>query len=91
MQDIISALVKKRSNLIASKQKIEDDARSRCRELDAEIENINRALDTINSAAKQYLCKACGGTGEILYTDAAGGRDFKKCTACKGTGICQTK
>lgn len=87
MQDIITALVRKKQNLAEQKRHIEATAKARCKEIDGEILNIDNALNIINDAAKQFLCKACGGMGEVGYTDAAGSRDTKLCEQCKGTGV----
>lgn len=87
MTDIISSLTKKKATLLGAKRKIQEDAKRQCDELDIEIKRIDDALQTINDAAKQFLCPSCGGSGEEYYTDAAGSRDTRACHKCNGTGI----
>ena len=85
--DLIGALNKKRHALIARRLKLTEDYERSAHEIDVEIDNIDKAIDTLNEALKDYVCPACGGTGEESYTDAAGGRDYRKCSRCGGTGV----
>lgn len=87
MNDIISALVKKKNHYAETKKRIKEEAKRQCDEIDVEIAKLDQALETINSAIAPYICAACHGTGEEAYTDAAGSRDTRPCSKCGGTGI----
>jgi len=56
-------------------------------EIDKEIAEEKEALTRIKEILSLYTCKACGGSGEERFIDAAGSRDSRKCGTCRGTGI----
>lgn len=85
--DIITKLTHRKTAIVAAKANIMRDAEAQCRKLDAELRSISKAIETINSAAQPFLCKSCGGSGEESYTDGAGSKDTKPCSACGGTGV----
>lgn len=87
MVDIISALQKKRVSLTREKQRIHDEAQRRMAELDAEIEEVDKARETINNAVKDLLCPTCKGTGSVRRCDAAGSMEDDVCPTCHGTGV----
>jgi hypothetical protein len=87
MVDVVSALTRKKARLVERKGRIMDDCRSQVREIDAEIADVNKALDLIKEATKDLICPVCRGTGNVRKCDAAGDMDDEPCSACKGTGI----
>ncbi len=87
MFNIIDTLVDKRARLLKARRAIREEADRKIASLDAEISQINEAIDVINDACKPLICTCCGGTGEERYTDGAGSRDTRTCTKCGGTGI----
>lgn len=87
MADYIGALTAKKAKLVGARQKIQADADNQIQQINGQIQAIDRAIALLNDAVKDYVCKACGGTGEVRYTDAAGSRDWKECPVCRGTGI----
>lgn len=87
MTDVVSALNRKRASLNAQKRRIREDAERMMAEIDAELENVARAIDTLNDAVREYLCLTCGGKGTIRKPDAAGQMEDCQCPACKGTGV----
>lgn len=89
MPDVITALVSRRSALERRKAQIQADANRQIEEIDAEIQNIKNALNTVNKALSGVLCSVCGGTGSIRRPDAAGQMEDWPCGTCHGTGIKQ--
>ena len=57
------------------------------KELDAEIAKEKTTLEKLEKALEPYVCKACNGERTESYTDAAGGKDWRECSACLGTGV----
>ncbi len=87
MADVVMALTRKKARLIEQKKRVMDEAQRQVREIDAEIEDTNKALAAIDDAVKDILCPVCRGTGSVRKCDAAGDFDDETCSACKGTGI----
>lgn len=87
MANAITILTEKRRRLGDRKAQLRRDYERQVKEIDAEINHINDVLKTIEEAAAQYVCKACGGTGVRSTIDAAGSRDEIPCERCHGTGF----
>lgn len=87
MADVISALYRKRADLLNKKKTIQLEAEIRMTQVDNELKDIDRALATLNNAVKDYLCPHCKGSGEIRKPDAAGQMDDWPCPKCGGTGV----
>ena len=87
MYNMVTGLSCKRSQLMARKHELQREYVAKVDEIDREIEKVNQALELLDEATKEFRCPNCDGTGEISYTDAAGGRDYKECPYCKGTGV----
>lgn len=87
MADVISALYRKRADLLNRKKTIQLEAEIRMTQADNELKDIDRAIATLNNAVKEYLCPQCKGIGEIRKPDAAGQMEDWPCPQCKGTGV----
>lgn len=87
MTDIITALNKKKSTLVRRKQEITTEAKRQIEVLDTGISEVNKAIETLNEAVKDYLCPRCKGTGNIRRCDAAGQMEDDTCPDCRGTGV----
>lgn len=87
MADMVMALTRKKARLIEQKRRVMDEAQRQVREIDAEIEDTNKALAAIDDAVKDILCPTCHGDGTVRHCDAAGDMEDVTCPACKGTGI----
>lgn len=87
MPDIMTAITKKKAALLEKKRGIQIAAERQIEEIDKEIAEVEKALQTLNDAVKDYICPVCKGTGNERYADAAGSRDERPCSACKGTGV----
>lgn len=85
--DPIKAMMDNRARLVARKRQLEEDHRRAVAEIDDEIQNINRAMETVRKAVEPYLCPDCGGSGSRRVPDAAGQAEDRPCPSCKGTGI----
>lgn len=60
----------------------------------AEIAKLERSLQALKheeayAATLTEKCPSCSGSGEESYTDAAGSRDWRSCSTCKGWGYIQ--
>lgn len=87
MNDLVSELARRKQHYISLKRSIMKDAEEQCKELDIEIQNIDKAVSVINEVISPYICPVCNGTGQVRKCDAAGQMESVKCTYCKGTGI----
>lgn len=87
MTDVIYALVQKKSRLCERKRAIKADADKQIKQIDIEIAEVDRAIETLNQAVKDYLCSDCRGTGSVRKCDAAGQMDDDICPRCHGTGV----
>lgn len=85
--NVILALTEKLRRLRRRKQEIQDEAKRRVAEIDAEIQNVQKAIDTAEDAMKDIICPVCKGTGNIRVCDAAGSMEERMCGFCHGTGI----
>lgn len=85
--NIFSEISKKRSALVMREQQLTKDYKAAMAEIDREISQLDAVINTINEALAPHLCKACGGSGEHTFMDAAGSRDSEPCPKCHGTGI----
>ncbi len=87
MIDLVSELVRRKEHYISLKKDIMRNAEEQCKEINIEIQNIDKAVSLINDAITPFICPRCKGTGEVRKCDAAGQMESVKCTYCKGTGI----
>ena len=87
MNDLVSELVRRKQHYISLKRDIIKNAAEQCKELDIEIQNIDKAASVILDVISHFICPRCKGTGEVRKCDAAGQMESVKCTYCKGTGI----
>ncbi len=85
--DVVSTLSARRARLIARRSEIKREAEQQVSRLDAEIADIDKAIDVLNAAVKDLLCKRCNGSGTIRVCDAAGDMEDETCPVCKGTGV----
>ena len=86
-QDIVMNLARKKARLVDLRRRAQEDADRTIRGFDEEIRKIDQALAQINAAVQDYLCPACGGSGEEPHTDAAGQMESVPCSKCGGTGV----
>lgn len=89
MPDIITALHKKRQDLVSQKSVIRAEYEYKMTVADEEIKRIDKALETLNAAVQEYLCPHCKGTGTVRKADAAGQMEDWPCPKCKGTGVAE--
>lgn len=87
MIDIVRALQNKRDVLNGQKREIQQEAKCRIAEIDAQLAAIDSAQKTIDSIVKDHLCDRCHGEGTVSSYDAAGQREERPCPCCKGTGV----
>lgn len=82
-----SKLATKVNRLRQQKREIESEYNRKIKDIDKEIEEEQKALDKVNEVLKPYICSCCDGSGEETFSDAAGSRDYRKCTSCGGIGV----
>lgn len=87
MSKFIQSLAAKRANLCRQRKAIEDAYLEQLESINAQIQRLDAAIDTVNEAIQPFICPACHGDGDIRVSDAAGGRDTKTCPICHGTGV----
>lgn len=87
MPDTIGALSRKKAMLVERKRRIKEDADRQIREIEHEIDGVDKAIAVVNDAIKDILCPNCQGSGNIRHCDAAGDMEDITCPDCKGTGI----
>lgn len=87
MANVILNLAQKREKLCSRKRSVQAHANEVIKEIDEEIRNIDKAMETINGAISDYLCPRCKGTGIARVCDAAGQMEDDICPVCKGTGV----
>lgn len=87
MSNPIEILNTKKRYLCDMKREAQLNAQKVIEELDKQIADVDRALEVINEATKQYLCPRCDGTGLIRRPDAARQMEDCECPMCRGTGI----
>lgn len=87
MIDVMMALAKRKERLIARRREAFSAYQRETDAIDAELKDVDSAIQKVNEAIKDYLCPACNGTGEMRFCDAAGQMESIFCTECHGTGI----
>lgn len=85
--DPMIALIQNRARLVGQKTALKTEYDQKVAEVDAQIRNIDNALDTIRAAVEPYLCPDCHGDGSRRRADAAGQMENVPCETCHGTGI----
>lgn len=87
MTDIMTKIVRKKIALYAQLKEIKRESYRQIVEIEQEIAALDKTVETLNAAVKDYICPTCAGTGKERYIDAAGSRDERTCMSCKGTGV----
>ena len=87
MENSVVILGMRRRKLVDQKLRLQRDYERQVKDIDEEIGQIDTAFKLINQITIPYHCKACGGTGQRVVTDAAGSREERTCEKCKGTGF----
>ena len=87
MIDVMMALAKRKERLVARRREAFSSYKRETDAIDAELKEVDSAIQKVNEAIKDYLCPVCNGSGEIRVCDAAWQMESVFCTECHGTGI----
>ena len=82
IKDMEKALKVLENRLVEVKQAKADALKKISKEYDPEINDLENALHRIKS-----ICPVCDGSGVERFNDAAGSRDERACSECKGAGV----
>ena len=85
--DVIGVLNQRRRSLYSRRREIQVQYEREMREIDAELSQVQQAIDTINRAVMPLFCPTCHGRGQVRRCDVAGEMEDERCPACGGTGI----
>lgn len=84
---VIGRLAYNRASLVLQRNKLETEYKEKFHNIQAQIDDIDKAIKVIDDVLGPYLCPKCKGTGIKRICDCAGDMDDEICPDCKGTGI----
>lgn len=85
--DVTGVLNQRRRCLYSRRRELQVRYEREMHEIDAELNRVQEAIDTINRAVVPLFCPICHGCGQVRRCNAAGDMEDERCPACGGTGI----